>query len=84
MTLGVYAVKDSKTGAFWRPFTHVNDATAHREFSNMVNDRNNDFMQQNYGDLTLYKLGEFDDLSGELCSNVSFLCNACDVKKVGE
>lgn len=84
MKLGVYGIKDVKTGSFWRPFTHVNDATAHREFSNMVNDVSNDFMRQNYADLDLYRLGEFDDATGEISSKVEFLAGGSSVKKVGE
>ena len=81
MTYGVYAIKDTVVGAFLRPFTHVNDASAIRDFSSTVNDERNDFMKQNHGDMSLYKLGTFDDATGVTTSDVEFICAGASVWK---
>lgn len=83
MKLGVYALKDVKVG-FWKPFTQPNDAVAQREFDNLVNASNDSFIVQNYEDLELYKLGEFDDETGVLKSKVRYMLKGVDVKKVTE
>lgn len=83
MISGVYALKDVKVG-FWKPFTQPNDAVALREFDNLVNASNDSFIVQNYADLELYKLGEFNDETGVLSTNVQYLVKGVDVKKVGD
>lgn len=81
MINGVYAIKDTVVGAFLRPFTHVNDNSAIRDFASTVNDPKNDFMKQNHGDMSLYKIGTFDDATGELTCNVEFICSGANVWK---
>lgn len=82
MILGLYAVKDTKT-VFWKPFTHHNDLSAQREFSNLVNS-GNELVVSNVADFELWKLGEYDDVTGEIKSHVEFVCNGVAVKKVNE
>lgn len=84
MKQGIYAIKDSVVGAFMRPFVHVNDATATRDFSSTVNDDRNDFMKQNHGDMSLYRLGWFDDQTGTVEAEQEFICNGASVWKVGD
>lgn len=83
MIKGVYAVKDVKT-SFWPPHVQVNDVAARREFENLVNSSHNEFMQQNYADCELWKLGEYDDQTGAIVSDPVFICSGVDVKKVIE
>lgn len=80
MINGVFAIKDKKS-CFWKPFCQPNDLVARREFDNMVNS-SNEFMQQNYADMDLYKLGTYDDETGVIESKVEFVCSGSDVKKV--
>lgn len=81
MIRGLYAVKDTKT-SFWPPHVAPNDMAATREFANMVNSSRNEFMEQNYADCELWKLGEYDDVTGQITSAPQFVCSGCDVKKV--
>lgn len=80
MINGIFAIKDKKS-FFWKPFCQPNDLVAIREFDNMVNS-GNEFMQQNYADMDLYKLGTYNDETGVIESNVEFVCSGSDVKKV--
>lgn len=80
MIVKLYCIKDTKTN-FWKPHTQVNDLSARREFENMVNSPKNDFMFLNYADLELWCLGEFDDATGIIKSNVTYICNGVDVRK---
>lgn len=82
MILNVYAIKDTKT-TFWRPHTQVNEVAAIREFDNLINS-NDRFVSANYADLELWFLGTFDDLTGDLISEVRFVVKGADVKKVGD
>ena len=83
MIRGVYAIKDVKT-SFWPPHVQINDVSAQREFTNMVNSSRNEFMEQNFADCELWKLGEFDDQTGVITSAPVFICSGVDVKKVKE
>lgn len=82
MIKGLYAIKDTKT-TFWSPFLHHNDLSATREFSSMVNS-GNDLVANNVQDFELWKLGEYDDVTGVIISKVEFVCNGASVKKVNE
>lgn len=79
MKIGVYCIKDTKT-SFWKPHCQINDLSARREFENLVNSDRNDFVAINYKDLELWKLGEFDDATGIIESNVVYICSGKDVK----
>lgn len=62
MNLGVYCMRDVKTG-FMTPTFDVNDQTAIRNFSHSV--VNSDSILFSFAkDFSLYKLGEFDSDSG--------------------
>lgn len=79
----LFAIKDTKVG-FWKPFVQPNDAVAVREFSNMVNSSVNSFVTDNYEDLELWSLGTYDEKTGEIVSDVQFICTGVSLKKVGE
>ena len=83
MKLKIYALKDTKIG-FKTPFYTFNDQVAIRTVKNAVNDKihEND-IKQNPEDHQLWYLGEFDDATGEITSEVRFVANAIDLK-VGE
>lgn len=83
MITKVYAVKDVKV-AFMKPFTAANDAVAVRDFTNVVNDDRDRYMSQNYGDMELWCLGEYNDQTGVIESMVEFLVKGADVRKVGD
>ena len=77
----IYSVKDVKMG-FMTPIYQKNDAVAVRDLSNVVNDKTNKtFISENYEDVELYKLGEFDEETGEIIPEVKFIIAARDCKK---
>ncbi len=80
MIVKMYCIKDTKTN-FWKPHCQVNDLAARREFENLVNSPKNDFIFANYSDLELWHLGEFDDVTGIIKSDVKFVCSGVDVRK---
>lgn len=64
MILGVYCMRDVKTG-FMTPTFDVNDQTSIRNFSHSV--VNSDSVLFSFAkDFALYKLGEFDSDSGRI------------------
>ena len=77
----IYSIKDVKMG-FMTPIYQKNDAVAIRDLSNVVNDKTNkSFISENYEDVELYKLGEFDEETGEIVPEVKFIIAARDCKK---
>lgn len=79
MILNVYAIKDVKA-SFWRPFTHVNDALAVREFTLLIN--NESSVKDVAMDLELHRIGTYDDATGVIVSAVEYVCSGRDVLKV--
>lgn len=63
MVLKVYAIFDSKAGAYLQPFFCVNRAVALRTFMSAVQDRGSDFHRY-AGDYQLFELGEWDQVHG--------------------
>lgn len=82
MIVGLYSVKDTKT-VFNKPHVQLNDIAAQREFSNYIN-CGDPFPTKNYGDLELWKLGTFNDVTGEIIPCVEFVVNGVSVKEVNE
>lgn len=70
MITNVYSVFDSKLATFGRPWYEMTDASAIRVFSDAVNDGSNPNNQwfKHPEDFSLYMIGQFDDVSGELFS----------------
>lgn len=81
--LEVYAIKDTKVG-FWKPFIQPNEAVAIRDFANMVNSTDDRFVRDNFADLELYRLGYFDDTTGVIETDVSFIASGISLKRRGE
>lgn len=65
MKLDVYAVRDAAVGAFMQPFFARSKGEAIRSFTLAVQDEKHDFYR-NPADFALFKLGMWDDTSGEL------------------
>ena len=76
MKYGLYCIRDDKVG-FLAPAVDYNDASAMRNFREVIND--GDFAKHRH-DLSLYRVGEFDTLSGIVCplDAPAFLFSGCD------
>lgn len=66
MKMFIYAVLDTKVGVFGQPFFQAADGAAIRDFSDAVKDGSNpnNMWHKHPEDFALYKLGEFDNLTG--------------------
>ena len=62
MRLGLYSIKDAKTG-FMTPVLEQNDAAALRNFSHAVNQPDS-LMHDCPNDFTLFKVADFDTVDG--------------------
>lgn len=82
MKYGLYCIKDTLVG-FMTPFIQPNDATAIREFSNIVNNSNTS-VSVNFANMELYRIGSFDSNNGDIESKVEYLIKGADVKDVKE
>lgn len=83
MIYGIYAIKDEKVG-FLQVMQDSNDMTALRNFEFAVTARN-DIYSQFSSDFKLYKLGSFDNLTGELVvSDMELLASGDQFLKKGE
>ena len=83
MKINVYAVKDTAVGRFSStPFMLENDEVAKRTFRTAINSGSQSQVAVYYKDMQLWKLGEFEDRTGELTNDVYLVCNGVDVKDV--
>ncbi len=83
MKLKIYSIKDTKVG-FMQPFYQANQAVAIRAFNNAVNAKDANNINQNPDDMELWELGEFDDQTGEIKSEVKYVVKANDLIKKRE
>jgi hypothetical protein len=65
MELQVFSVYDQKAKAFLPPFFFHNEGIARRTFMDMVNKKDHQW-NAHPEDYTLFKIGRFDDNSGEM------------------
>jgi len=77
MKLGIYSIKDTKIG-YMKPFYTHNDAVALRDFENAVNDKQVNIVNQNKDDMELWRLGDFNDETGEIKNYTAYLAKAND------
>lgn len=84
MILNVYAIKDTVVGAFLNPFLQHNDAQCIRTAKEALNTPGPNELNKNAKDKQLYKLGQFNDVTGEIESKIEFLVNIIDLKEVRE
>lgn len=83
MILNIYSVKDSAVGRYSStPFMLENDEVAKRTFSTAINSGTQSQVAIYYKDMQLWRLGEFDDKTGEINSDVEFICSGVDVKEI--
>lgn len=68
MIIGVYCVFDAKAGIFGTPFCQHSDGLAIRDFTDAVNDGSNpnNMWHKHPEDFSLFKVGEYDQKTGEL------------------
>lgn len=64
MTYGLFSVKDELTSHFLAPVMMLNEDEAKRQFKSQVN--NIQLWKDNPSDFSLYKLGSFDEDTGEI------------------
>lgn len=77
----LFAVFDSKAACYGTPFFSPKEATAMRSFAQAANDPNT-MVFNHPEDFSLFHLGEFDDVTGELFpSNPRNLGNAAGLKR---
>lgn len=81
MKVGVFSVKDTKV-SFACPFYSHSDETAIRSFAEAINSETPNNVNQYHEDKQLFRLGYFDDDTGVITSDIAFLVNGADVKKV--
>lgn len=82
MRLGLYSIKDAKTG-FMTPVLEQNDAAALRNFSHAVNQPDS-LMHDCPNDFTLFKVADFDT-DGGICDNPAplLIADASEVLRNG-
>lgn len=78
MKLEIYAIKDTVVGAMLNPYLQHNDAECKRTVKIALNTPGNNTLKENAKDKQLWKLGTFDDVTGEIESKVEFLANIID------
>lgn len=66
MKLAIYSIYDTAAKAYTRPFFLQNDGLAIRAFQDQVNAQEANNISEHPDQFTLFKLGEFDDLSGDI------------------
>ena len=76
----LYVVKDNVVGKYMNPFLMNNDAEAERAFKQAVNSGVDAPIVRNYKDMALYGLGDYNESTGEITSNVYFVTNGVSVK----
>ena len=82
MRLGLYSIKDAKTG-FMTPVLEQNDAAALRNFSHAVNQPDS-LMHDCPNDFTLFKVADFDTDGGIIAiPNPSLVADASEVLRNG-
>ena len=68
MILTIYSIYDSAAKAYAQPFFMHNDGLAIRAFQDMVNSQDENNIAKHPDQFTLFKLGTFDDQSGNFTS----------------
>lgn len=81
MKLKMFAVKDNVQGEMMNPFLLRNAEEARRAFRQAVNSNKDNNICIYYKDMALYELGEYDSATGNISSNVEYVCSGADVKE---
>jgi hypothetical protein len=70
MKLNVYSIFDSAAKAYTSPFFMHNDGLAIRAFQDNVNAEQENNISKHPDQFTLFRIGEFDDSTGEIKTDV--------------
>lgn len=81
--INVYAVKDDVSSSFNQPFLMVNDQIAIRGFKTLAQDESTDIGKYPT-DFSLYRLGQYDEKTGVILSDVEFLVTAINLLEVNK
>lgn len=77
-----YAIRDNLANSFLTPVLFDNENVAIRWFTDVVNSKDqNEVIYNNPGDFELWKLGVFDNISGNIAGNLDKLATGLSVKK---
>lgn len=76
--LNLYALKDTVVGAYQNPVLFHNDEEVKRSISIGLSKPNQ--VDDKIGDLQLYHLASYDDLTGEIVPDNYFICNLIELK----
>lgn len=77
-----YAIRDNLANAFMTPVLFDNENVALRWFTDVVNSKEeNQVIYNNPQDFELWKLGAFDNISGNIVGNLDKLATGLSVKK---
>lgn len=80
MKINLYSLKDTKLGKFCQPFTAPNDEIAKRMLNSTINAGGNNIAEYPE-DFQLFKLGHYEEDTGELTTENEFIANATEFKK---
>lgn len=75
MKLYIYSIKDTIQGAFMNPFYLTNDNVAMRSFKNTIQSETMNNIKMNAKDMQLFRLGEYEEETGVIKSEIEFLVN---------
>ena len=79
MTINLYSVKDVKVG-FMNTWGEINDTAAKRDFGDAINNSQS-VLNKHPLDMQLFKVGTWNDQTGELTSKVEYLASGADFYK---
>lgn len=80
MNINLYSIKDTKLGKYCQPFTAPNDEIAKRILTSTIRAGGNNIADYPE-DFQIYKLGSYNEDTGELTTENKFLANATEFKK---
>lgn len=79
----LYSIKDAKSGNFANPFSSYNDQVAVRDFKILCKDKNpNNLVGAYPEDFDLFRVGSFDDKTGEIVPCCEFISNGSSLVEV--
>lgn len=77
-----FAIRDNLANAFMTPILFDNENMAIRWFTGVVNSKEqNEVIYNNPGDFELWKIGAYDNVTGNLIGNLDKLATGLSVKK---
>lgn len=79
MILEIYCIKDTVVGQFLNPYLQHNQQHAIRSARMAVNASESNPLRENAKDKQLWKLGTFNDATGEIKSSPEFIANINDL-----